>query len=218
MVRAGRSSPAGFLRRIKTRLVPDLLYKASDGAQASYIMTFMFSAVRLGYLPLLLLLVGARPVAAQTPTQSPPVQSPAASAGYDIPVDLNKIKTGVLTPKTLTLMDPDTMRIYVSTVAPFPKFKDIVGGFDLFNGAVPGSGMTHREFVESTRPNKMYSSVGVSVGEMAKATALMFAQTKFFDLLRKGALALREAKTDAERKEIQARIEKELAALKGDIK
>ncbi len=217
MVRAGRSSPAEFLTRINSRLVPDLLYKASDGARASNVMTFMFSAARLGYLPLLLL-AGARPVAAQTPTQSPPVQSPAASAGYNVPVDLDKIKTGVLIPKTLTLMDADTMRIYVSTVAPFPKFKDIVGGFDLFNGAVPGAGMTHREFVESTRPNKMYSSVGVSVGEMAKAAALMFAQSKAFDLLRKGALALREAKTDAERKEIQARIEKELAALKGDIK
>jgi hypothetical protein len=58
----------------------------------------------------------------------------------------------------------------------------------------------------------------VSVGEMAKATVLMVAQSKAFELLRKGALAMRNAKTDAERKAIQARIEKELAALKGEVK
>lgn len=216
MVRIGRPAPADGLSQFKAGLVPDLLYKASDEASASYVMTFMISVARLGSLPLLLLLAGAQSVTAQTPSQSPPVQSPAAPAGYAIPVDLEKIKNSVMTPRTLTLMDNETMRIYVNTVAPFPKFTDIVGNFDLFSGPVPGAGMTHREFVESTRPNKLYSSVGVSVGDMAKALGLMYVQSKAFELLRKGALALRDAKTEAERKAIQARIEKELAALKGE--
>jgi hypothetical protein len=197
----------------------------------------MVPAARLGFLPLLLLLAGAWPSSAQTPASSPPVQSPAAPAGHlstdrpvqtptqaspktdpQLPVDLTKIKTGVLTTQSLTLIDKNTMRIYVDTVAPFPKFSDMVGDFDLRKGPTPHAGMTHQEFVESTRPNKLYSSVGVSVGEMAKATVLMVAQSKAFELLRKGALAMRNAKTDAERKAIQARIEKELAALKGEVK
>lgn len=216
MVRAGRPAPADTLRPVKTRVVPDLLPKASDGARASYLVTFMFPVARLGFLPLLLLLAGARSVTAQTPAQSPPVQSPAASAAFSVPVDLEKIKTGVLTPKTLRLMDDETMRIYVSTVAPFPKFKDIVGDFDLFKGPVPHSGMTHNEFVQSTRPKDMYSSAGFSVGDVLRMALLSYTEGKAFELLRKGALALRDAKTEAERKAIQARIEKELAALKGE--
>ena len=180
----------------------------------------MFSASRLGVLSLLLFLTGNRLLAVQTPTQSPPVQSPAASAGSvsQLPVDLAKIRERVLAQKTFTLFDQDTMRIYITTVAPFPKFTDIVGDFNLRVGLVPHSGMTHREFVESTRPNAMYSSVGVTAGEAAKAVALQLVSTKAFELLRKGALWLRDAKTDAEKKAIQARIDKELAALRGEIR
>jgi len=185
----------------------------------------MVPAVRLGLLPLLLLLAGGQLFAAQTPTQSPPVQSPAVPAGspqttppIELPSDLARIKARVLSQKTFTLLDKDTMRIYVETIAPFPKFLDIVGDFNLRAGGVPGAGMTHSEFVQSTRPKAMYSSVGVTVGEAATAMALNIVATKAFELLRKGALALRQAKTDADRKAIQARIDRELAALKGDIK
>lgn len=123
-----------------------------------------------------------------------------------------------MTPQTLTLIDKSELRFYVNTEAPFPKFRDFLGGFNLFAGPVPYAGMTHREFVESTRPNKLYSSVGITPGEALKGTVLAFVQSKAFELLRKGALALRDAKTEAEKKSIQARIERELAALRGDIK
>lgn len=206
-----------------------MLYKATDGAHASYSLTFMVPATRLGFLLLLLLLAGDQLFAAQTPTQSPPVQSPAAPAGSaaqaptpapqtQLPVDLTKIRERVLRPKTFTLFDQDTMRIYVNTVAPFPKFMDIVGDFNLRTGGVPHSGMTHQEFVRSTRPKEMYSSAGFTVSDMLKLAFLSSTEGKAFELLRKGAVALRTAKTEAERKAIQARIEKELAALKGEIK
>lgn len=121
-----------------------------------------------------------------------------------------------MAPRALSLVDASSMRIYVSTVAPFPKFTDIVGDFNLRTGPVPHAGMTHQEFVQSTRPNKLYSSVGITVGQAIQGTLLAYASTKAFELLRKGALALREAKTEAEKKAIQARIEKELAALRGE--
>ena len=215
-----------------------MLYKASDGAEASYLLTFMVPVTRLGFLPLLLLLAGGQLRAAQTPNLSPPVQSPAVPADFssqqtpppspqpakpatdpELPSDLARIRERVLLQKTFTLLDRDAMRFYVSTVAPFPKFTDIVGDFNLRTGGVPHSGMTHQEFVQSTRPKEMYSSAGFTVSDMVKLAFLSYTEGKAFELLRKGALALREAKTEAERKAIQARIERELAALKsGDIK
>ena len=136
-----------------------------------------------------------------------------------MPSDLAKVRERVLTQKTFTLLDQDAMRFYVSTIAPFPKFTDIIGDFNLRTGPVPHSGMTHQEFVQSTRPKEMYSSAGFSVSDMARLAFLTYTEGKAFELLRKAALALRTAHTEAERKAIQEQIEKELAALKsGDIK
>lgn len=179
----------------------------------------MVPATRLFRLSLLLLLLNGAEVqqaAAQTPTLSPPVQSPAVPAGSSlIPSDLAKIKDAVLAQPSLSLVDKSTLRFVVNTTAPFPKFTDIVGTFDLHHGPVPSAGMTHQEFVQSTRPKDMYSSAGFTVSDVLKMAALTYIEGKAFELLRKGALALREAKTEAERKEIQARIERELAALRG---
>lgn len=185
----------------------------------------MVPATRPGLLPLLLLLVtGAvpQPAAAQTQASSPPAQSPAAPAGpstqttTELPSNLAKIKEGVLSPNAINLNDKQALRFYVNTVAPFPKFTDIVGDFNLRSGPVPNAGMTHNEFVQSTRPKDMYSSAGFTVGDVMRFAALSYVEGKAFELMRKGAIALREAKTEAERKAIQARIEKELAALRGE--
>lgn len=185
----------------------------------------MVPAMRLGFLPLLLLLAGNQRLAAAMPAQSPPAQSPAVPAGSQqtttpptaaLPSDLARIRERAMTQKNFTLFDKDAMRIYVDTVAPFPKFMDIVGDFNLRVGGVPGAGVTHKEFVESTRPKEMYSSAGFSIDQMARLAAFTYAEGKVFELLRKGALAWRTAKSDAERKAIQLQIERELAALKGE--
>ncbi|TAK17154.1 MAG: hypothetical protein EPO35_03690 [Acidobacteria bacterium] len=160
-------------------------------------------------LQLLLLLPGVdEQAAAQTtaPSQTPP----------QLPIDLNKIRIGVNAAPKLDLVDRNPFRFYTTTVAPFPKFKDIVGSFDLFNGPVPHSGMTHREFVQSTRPKDMYSSAGFTPSDVIKWGLLQLVEQKGFELLRKGIQELAEAKTEAERKQIRARIERELAALRGE--
>lgn len=194
-------------------------------------MTFMVPAARLCIPSLLLLLTGAQLAAAETATQPPPAQSQAASAGSSssaatqtppppppLPGDLEKIKEGVKVPSALSLVDKDQLRIYVHTTAPFPTFTDIVGDFDLRKGPVPYAGMTHQEFVQSTRPKDMYSSAGFTVGDVIRWGLLTYTEGKAFELLRNGVIALREAKTEADRRAIRARIEKELAALRGDIK
>lgn len=140
--------------------------------------------------------------------QAPPPQ---------LPVDLNKIKEAVSTPPKLDLVDRNPFRFYSETVRRAPKFSDMVGSFDLFNGPTPHSGMTHREFVQSTRPQNMYSSAGFTPGDVIRWGLLGFVERKGFELLRKGLLELKEAKTEAERKQIRLLIEKELAALRGEI-
>ena len=78
-------------------------------------------ATRRGLLPLLLLLLpaGIQPVAAQTPTQSPPVQTPAAPAAFNLNVDLDKIRERVYSEAPVITTDKAGIRFYVNTVAPF---------------------------------------------------------------------------------------------------
>ena len=139
---------------------------------------------------------------------SPPVQ---------LPIDLNKVKEAVNAPPKLNLVDKNPFRFYSETVRPSPKFSDMVGDFDLFNGPVPHSGMTHQEFVQSTRPKDMYSSAGFTPGDVIRWALLTYAEQKGFELLRKGLKELNEAHTEAERKQIRLRIDRELAALRGEI-
>lgn len=183
----------------------------------------MHSARWLGPPTLLLLLhVGAGSAAAQTPPSSPPAQSPASAGAsvpqtpVELPTDLGKIKDAVKSQGTfLSLLDKNPLRIYVETKSTFPTFTDLVGGFDLRNGPTPFAAVTHQEIVEQSRPNKLYASVGITLTEGLKAAVLMYTQGKAFELLKAGMREIREAKTEAERKAIMARMEKELAALKG---
>lgn len=157
------------------------------------------------------LTLGARPAAAQTPLAPPPAQTSAT-----LPTDLNKIKDAVKsTGSFLSLLDKDPLRIYVDTKSTFPTFTDLVSGFDLKNGPTPYAGVTHQEIIEQSRPKKLYASPGVTLSEGLKAALLMYTQGKAFELLQAGMRELRDARTEAERKVIMARMEKELAALKG---
>lgn len=134
-----------------------------------------------------------------------------------LPINFTKVKKAVNTVPTLVLKDPNPYRFYSETVRRAPKFSDMVGSFDLFNGPVPGAGMTHREFVQSTRPKEMYSSAGFTPKDVISWGLLSIVERKGFELLRYGLKQLAEAKTEAERKQIRLLIEKELAALRGEI-
>jgi hypothetical protein len=174
----------------------------------------MDSVRRFGPLTLhLLLTLGAGSASAQTPTTPPPAQTPAPAG---LPTDLGKIKDAIKSPGSfLTLLDKDPLRIYVETKSTFPTFTELVSGFDLKNGPTPYAAVTHQEIVEQSRPKKLNASVGVTLTEGLKAAVLMYTQGKAFELLQAGMRELRDAKTEAERKAIMARMERELAALKG---
>jgi hypothetical protein len=142
---------------------------------------------------------------------------PAAQTPPQLPINFTKVKTAVNTPPKLILKDQSPFRFYSETVKQGPKFADMVGSFDLFNGPVPGAGMTHREFVQSTRPKDMYSSAGFTPRDVISWGLLSLVERKGFELLKYGLKELAEAKTEAERKQIRLLIEKELAALRGEI-
>jgi hypothetical protein len=134
----------------------------------------------------------------------------------ELPTNLARVKAALSTTPTLNLVDRNPFRFYTDINRATPTFRDIVGSFDLFNGPVPHSGMTHREFVQSTRPKDMFSSAGFTTGDILRLGLLSYAEGKGIELLRKGLQEINAAKTEAERKQIRARIERELAALRGE--
>ena len=176
----------------------------------------MFPAAAL-FLRLLLLIPGAEQQTAAQTTAPPPTPPAEAQASQpQLPINFSKIKVALSAPSTLKLTDNNPFRFYSETVKPTPKFSDIVGDFDLFNGPVPHSGMTHQEFVQSTRPKDMYSSAGFTPGDVIRWGLLTYGEGKAFELIRKGLKELADARTEEERRKIRARIDRELAALRGE--
>jgi hypothetical protein len=149
---------------------------------------------------------------ATAPSQKPP----PAQTPPQLPINFSKIKLAVNTPATLKLVDQSGFRFYSETVRPAPKFSDMVGSFDLFNGPVPHSGMTHAEFLKMSRPKEMYSSAGFTPGDVIRWGILAYTERKGWELIRYSIKQLAEAKTEAERKQIRLQIERELAALRGE--
>lgn len=176
----------------------------------------MISAAVLASQILLLGIPGGGPqTAAQT--TAPSQTSQPAQAPPQLPINFSKIKVAVNTPVTLKLVDQSGFRFYSETVRPAPKFADMVGSFDLFHGPVPHSGMTHAEFVQSTRPKELYSSAGFTPSDVIRWGILAFTERKGYELIRYSLQKLAEVKTEAERKQIRLQIERELAALRGEI-
>jgi hypothetical protein len=62
----------------------------------------------------------------------------------------------------------------------------------------------------------MYSSAGFTPGDVIRWGVLSYAEMKGWELIRKSLIDLKEAKTEAERKQIRLQIERELAALRGE--
>jgi hypothetical protein len=181
----------------------------------------MFSAATITLRLLLLGLPGAVDLqaAAGAPPQQPAKPESAQTKPappVELPSDLGKIKDAVSAPSSLNLVDKNPFRFYVKTVAPSPKFSEMLGDFDVFNGPVPYSGMTHRDFLELTRPTTLKAGGSFPPGDLLKWTLLTYVQRKGFEILADAYKELKEAKTEAERKQIRARIEKELAALRGE--
>jgi hypothetical protein len=141
-----------------------------------------------------------------TPSQSQPkTPQPAPSNNLD------HIKAALSHPPALNLAG-DKMRFYLEVYGRQPQFWSFVGSYDLKNGPVKHSTMTGQEFLDMMRPKELYSSAGITAPEL-----LQFALTNIAAqaLIRNAIRDIRNARTDAEVREIRARIDRELQALKG---
>ena len=150
------------------------------------------------------------PAPAQTPQPPPPskAQQPAPATPS---ANLDNIKNALSHPPALNLAG-DKMRFYLEVYGKQPQFWSFVGSYDLKNGPVKHSTMTGQEFLNMMRPQQLYSSAGITAPEL-----LQFAITNIAAqaLIRNAVRDIRNARTEAEVREIRARIDRELRALKG---
>jgi len=151
----------------------------------------------------------ASPAFAQT-TDPPPstqvIQAP------ERPPNLDRIREAVNRPPEIKI-DNGQLRIYVEVIAKWPRFDDLVKGYDLMNGPVArGNPMSHAEFLNMVTPRELHSSGGIKPTEILTMALVNWAGKA---VITKGLEAISNAKSQREIDEIRARIDRELAALRG---
>lgn len=156
----------------------------------------------------------ASPAFAQT--QDPPVSTSTStsqgSQAPERPINLDRIREGVNKPPQV-IIDDGRMKIYVEVIAKWPRFDELVKGYDLRNGPTArGNPMTHAEFLQMVTPREMYSSAGIRPGEVLQMALVNWVGKA---LVKKGLEAIANARSEREIQEIRARIDRELAALRG---
>ena len=176
--------------------------------------------------PIVAVLVLAGPAAGQTtaPPTSPastsqPVEAPAsidlpAPAAPQAPLipprELSRIKRA-LSQTPFIVLDEEGLRFYVEIVAKRPTFAEYAKGYDFVNGPTRrGNPMTHQEYLKMVTPRDFYSSAGIKPTEMLQmAVTNWLGQT----LIKQAIEDMLQARSERERDEIRARIDRELAAL-----
>jgi hypothetical protein len=172
---------------------------------------------RLGLLPgLAVAIILTLPAAADAQDQTPPpapqqaAQPPQGAA--QTTAELERIKAQ-LNRATVLKLDDNQLRFYVEVVAKQPSIADVIGSYDLMNGPTRrGAPMTHQEFLNMVTPQEFYGSQGIKSIEL-----LQFALTNWLgqQIIKKAIEDIRNATSEREVQEIRARIDRELAALKG---
>lgn len=173
-------------------------------------------------ITLVVSLSGAPALAAQTSvppatsTQTPAVSTeapPPAQSGDQaaLPVDLTRIKS-VLDRNPTSRVNETQLRFYLDVVARQPTFKEFIGSYDLINGPVKNTAMTHQEFLDMVTPKMLHSSAGFTGTETLQLALVNWAAQS---VIKKAISALRNARNEDEVRSIRAQIDRELAALRG---
>jgi hypothetical protein len=193
-----------------------LLGRLKDGLDRHILCEAMIGRLKL---PLgLALAIALMPVAAGAQDQTPPVPSQSAQPATTPPAaaqatsDLERVKAQLNRAPALKL-DDNQLRFYIEVVAKQPSIADVIGSYDLINGPTKrGAPMTHPEFLNMVTPQELYGSGGIKSYEL-----LQFALTNWLgqQIIKKAIEDIRNANNDREVEEIRARINRELAALKG---
>lgn len=152
------------------------------------------------------------PATALAQAQDPPPPPPPVAQAPSQPPNLDRIRKAVEKPSELVI-DDGKLKIYVEIIAKWPRFEELVKNYDLRYGPTArGNPMTHQEFLQMVTPREMYSSAGIRPMEVLTAALVNWAGRA---LVLKGLEAIRNARSEREIEEIRARIDRELAALRG---
>ena len=164
-----------------------------------------------------LLCAGA--ASAQTSQTPPPASTTSSSSSQQAPPttlspeSLARIRQGLTRESTLKL-ENGQMMIYVEVIAKWPTFAEIAKGYDLMNGPTgkDRNPMSHQEFLDMVTPKEMYGSGGITAPQM-----LVMALENYFGqkYISKGLKEISETRDQKKIDQIRARIDAELAALKG---
>jgi hypothetical protein len=159
----------------------------------------------------LVLSLSGRPVLAAQSSAPPAAATTDPPQAIDMPIDLARIKRGLTRDRVFELKDTvPTFRVEI--VGKFPTFEERFGKVDLQYGAVPGTPMTHADFVEMVTPRIMNSSGGITASE-----TLQFALVGFLAkaAVKKALNAYTTRQAQEELRAIRLQIDRELAALRG---
>jgi len=141
----------------------------------------------------------------------PPASTSQGSQAPERPPNLERIREAVARPPEVVI-DNGKLRIYVEVIGKWPRFDELVKGYDLMNGPTPrGNPMTHAEFLNMVTPREMYSSAGIKPTEILQMALVNWVGKA---LISKGLAEIANAKSQREIEEIRARIDRELAALR----
>ena len=150
----------------------------------------------------------ASPGFAQTTDPPPSTQGVQAP---ERPPNLDRIREAVSKPPEIKV-DNGQLRIYVEVIAKWPRFDELMKGYDLMNGPVArGNPMSHAEFLNMVTPRELHSSGGIKPTEILTMALVNWAGKA---VITKGLEAISNAKSQREIDEIRARIDRELAALR----
>jgi len=157
--------------------------------------------------------LAATPVlAAQTAVPQDQGATPPATKPPMTPAELDRIRRALEQEPVLDLTK-ERLRFYASVVAqPFSAEKILGDKYDLIYGPTPGGApMTHREFLDMVTPKELYGSGGIQAYELLQWSMVNLVGQA---LLRKAFEELKNARTEAEAREIRARIDRELELLR----
>lgn len=144
---------------------------------------------------------------AGNPPKPPPKEQAAAKKSPD---DLERIREAVQSEPAIRIREGQ-VQFYVRIVAPQITFEDYARNRDLKNAPVPGTGMTHADFLSMVTPKEVYGSGGIRAGE-----ALQMAVTGMLGqmLVKKAFNSVTDYWRARELREINERIDAELAAIR----
>ena len=150
-----------------------------------------------------------------TASSSTAQQQAAAVTGQgqapEVSPNLDRIRQLISRDPTIKLEDY-RLRFYVEIVAKWPTFQEYVAKSDLRNGPTPYGGMTHQDFLNHVTPRDLYGSAGIKAHELLQFSIVNWLGQS---LAKKAIESFRNAREESELRAIRARIEQELAALRG---